>query len=117
QLEPAVDEMRVPVSEARQHETAARPNHTGARADVSGHGPRVADGQDFAVADGHGTRLGSAAGKTGPHHASLNHDVGRAGAGGGLGGSVGLAISRLEIPEDALARTWTHGRERYSFAT
>src|SRR5437764_8868877 len=45
-------------------------------------------------------------------------DVSHAGlVAGGLGALVGLAVNRLEIPEDALARTWTHGRERDSFAT
>ena len=35
---------------------------------------------------------------------------------GGLGALIGLAVNRLKIPEDAFARSWTHGRERYSFA-
>src|SRR5438094_1319054 len=199
QLEPAADEMRVPVSEARQHETAIRPDHVRARADVSGDGGRVADGAELTAAERPGARLRSAAGKAGPDHAAPNDDVGRAAAGGqrkgqqtqasasshalslpelgdaadrlerrdgvgratpggaslglggrdgervadveqhleqellaliggvdvghpglvagGLGALVGLAVNRLEISEDALAGSWTHGRERYSFAT
>src|SRR5207247_2611335 len=35
---------------------------------------------------------------------------------GGFGALIGLAVNRLEISEDPFAWSWTHGRERYSFA-
>ena len=95
ELETAVDEMGMPVREARHDQAAPGLNHPRLRSDVAGDLRRIADGQDLAAADRDRTGLPAAGREPGPEWATLDDDV-------------GVGSTRAEQCQQGDARRTTH---------
>src|SRR6266850_6828437 len=75
ELKTAVDEVRVGVRQAREHEATVRPQNLGPGADIACDLRRVTDGEDFAVGDGNRSRLTTTGGEAGPHGSAGDDEV------------------------------------------
>jgi len=75
ELEAAVDEVRVSIRKSGHHQPAVRVQYFGFRADIARDLGRIADRQDFPIANRDRTRLASSCREAGPDEAVRDDDV------------------------------------------